>query len=124
MNSIAFGQIASKGDVTGRICFSEKAITKYSKAGKTILVKQFTTPDDSILIDKADGVLTKVGGLLSHAAVCAREYNKPCVINCIGFEISNKPKGLKSGKTLIKEGTMVTLNEGKVYLKGGENVCK
>lgn len=125
MDSIAFGQVASQGDVTGRICFSEGVMDKYQRAGdKAIIVKEFTTPEDSILIEKADGILTKVGGLLSHAAICAREYGKPCVINCIGFDISNKPKGLKTDKTLIKEGTMVTLNNGKIYLKGGKNVCK
>lgn len=125
MDSIAFGQVASEGDVSGRICFSEEAIEKYQRSGdKAIIVRQFTTPDDTILIAKADGILTKVGGLLSHAAVCAREYGKPCIINCIGFDISSKPKGLKTNKTLVKEGTMVTLNEGKIYLKGGQNVCK
>ena len=44
---VGFGQVASKGDVTGRICFSEKAIEKYQRKGdKTIIVTQFTTPDD------------------------------------------------------------------------------
>lgn len=123
MDNIAFGQVASKGDVTGRICFSEVSIAKYKRAGeKTIFVKKFTVPEDTPTIEKSDGVLTKVGGLLSHAAVSAREYGKPCIINCLGFQIT--PKGLICDGRMIREGSTITMltkpcepGKGYIYYK-------
>lgn len=120
MDKIGFGQPASKGTATGKFFMSVGDVIKYSELGeKVILVKSHTTPEDSIAIRKSVGVITKVGGLVSHAAICSREYSKPCIINCLGFEI--KPKGLNTENGLIKEGTMITINAntGNIYLKGG-----
>ncbi len=45
-----------------------------------ILVTTMTTPDFVPLMKRAGGIVTDVGGLLSHAAIVSRELGKPCVI--------------------------------------------
>ena len=122
MKKITYGQAASEGTVSGKIYFTTDDIIEHSKLGeKVILVKKYTTPEDTLAIQYADGVMTEVGGLMSHAAICAREFNKPCIINCIGIDIDEKAKHLNTIDSSYIEGTMVTLDcyTGNVYMKGG-----
>ena len=46
-----------------------------------ILVCENTYPEMLPLISKAKGIVTYVGGLLSHPAIVAREFGIPCVLN-------------------------------------------
>jgi len=56
---------------------------KKSKVFNTgdILVSGMTRPEFLPLMKKAGGFVTDSGGILSHAAIVAREMKKPCVIN-------------------------------------------
>lgn len=49
-----------------------------------ILVAPFTEPGWTPLFPRLSGVVTEVGGLLSHAAVISREFNLPAVLNVPG----------------------------------------
>jgi pyruvate,water dikinase len=49
------------------------------KAGN-VLVAPMTTPAWTPLLAMAAGVVTDIGGLLSHASIIAREYGIPAVI--------------------------------------------
>ena len=44
-----------------------------------ILVAKITTPAWTTLLALASGVVTDVGGLLSHSSIVAREYHIPAV---------------------------------------------
>jgi pyruvate, water dikinase len=44
-----------------------------------VLVCRMTTPDYLPLMQKAAAIVTDVGGILSHAAIVARELGKPCL---------------------------------------------
>lgn len=57
-----------------------------------IFVCSMTHPDDLPLIKKCAAVVTDEGGILSHAAIIARELKKPCII---GTKIATKV--LKNG---------------------------
>jgi phosphohistidine swiveling domain-containing protein len=46
-----------------------------------ILVARVTTPDLVGLMKKSAGIVTDQGGILSHAAIIARELGKPCVVD-------------------------------------------
>ncbi len=46
-----------------------------------ILVSETTSPELMDAIRKAGAIVTDVGGLLSHAAITARELNIPCIVN-------------------------------------------
>ncbi|MDA8211062.1 MAG: PEP-utilizing enzyme [Clostridia bacterium] len=48
-----------------------------------ILIAPFTTPAWTPLFSKIKGVCTDSGGMLAHAAICAREYNIPSVVGTI-----------------------------------------
>ena len=52
----------------------------------------------------ASGVVTEIGGLLSHGAVVAREFGLPCVV------------GVRGATTRIKSGSIVRVegDTGKV----------
>ena len=71
-----------------------------------ILVTSTTRPDFVPIMKKAAAFVTNEGGLLSHAAIVARELKKPCVI---GTKLSTK---------IFKDGDMVEVdaNNGIVRL--------
>ena len=48
-----------------------------------ILITAFTDPGWTPVLARVGGVVTEVGGLLSHAAVIGREYGIPAVLNLI-----------------------------------------
>jgi pyruvate,water dikinase len=45
-----------------------------------ILVCEVTTPEYVPLLQKAGAIVTDQGGILSHAAIVARELHKPCIV--------------------------------------------
>ena len=74
------GQAASGGCVRGTI----RIVTKLADAGRLapgeILVTRATTPPWTPLFQTAAAVVTDSGGVLSHCAVIAREYQIPAVV--------------------------------------------
>ena len=66
-----------------------------------ILVTTMTTPDFVPLMQKASAVVTDIGGLLSHAAIISREFNKPCII------------GTKIATKVLKDGDEVEVDADK-----------
>jgi len=117
---IAKGLPASPGAATGQIVFSAKEAEFWaSKGKKVILVRHETSPEDIIGMVAAEGILTALGGMTSHAAVVARGMGKCCVAGCSAASIEGKQLSLLiSGKTVIyKEGDIITLDgsTGNVY---------
>ncbi len=72
------GLPASQGLAHGYITTFVK--TAAEKPGPFILLRPQTVPDDLAGIAGAVGVLTEVGGKTSHAAVVARDMNKPAIV--------------------------------------------
>jgi pyruvate,water dikinase len=74
------GQAASKGVVTA----TARVIKDLSEAERLqpgeILVCKMTAPPWTPLFAIAAAVVTDSGGVLSHSAICAREYAIPCVV--------------------------------------------
>ncbi|XP_069758243.1 rifampicin phosphotransferase-like [Narcine bancroftii] len=52
------------------------------------------------------GLITEIGGLLSHGAVVAREYGMACIVSC-----KNATSLLRSGDTVILNGTKGTVQK-------------
>jgi pyruvate,water dikinase len=73
-----------------------------------ILVASITTPAWTPLFAMAAGVVTDIGGALSHSSIVAREYGIPAVL---GTGIATKR--IRSGQTITVDGTTgtVTLHE-------------
>ena len=76
-----------------------------------ILVTSMTRPDFVPLMKKASAVITDEGGITSHAAIVARELNKPCII------------GTKNATKVLKTGDKVELrlNHGVVKILKQKN---
>jgi phosphohistidine swiveling domain-containing protein len=47
---------------------------------EAIIVTSMTTPSLMVAVEKASGIVTDEGGILSHAAIVSRELGIPCVI--------------------------------------------
>lgn len=65
-----------------------------------ILVTSFTDPSWTPLFVSIKGLVTEVGGLMTHGAVIAREYGLPAVVG-----VENATKLIKDGKRIRVHGT-------------------
>ncbi|MFH0970398.1 MAG: PEP/pyruvate-binding domain-containing protein [Candidatus Diapherotrites archaeon] len=90
------GQPAYKGKVTGkvRIIQSKDKLNLFQEG--EILVTEMTHPDFVPVMRMARAIITDEGGITSHAAIVARELNKPCII---GTNVATKI--LKDGDEII-----------------------
>ncbi len=70
-----------------------------------ILVTSFTDPSWTPLFVSIKGLVTEVGGLMTHGAVIAREYGIPAVI------------GVESATKLIKDGERIRVNGTEGYVE-------
>jgi len=71
----------------------------------TILVANTTHPNYLPAMQKAAAFVTNEGGIISHAAIVARELKKPCVV------------GTKHATKILKDGDLVEVDAGKGVVK-------
>ncbi|MDQ5950684.1 MAG: pyruvate, water dikinase, partial [Patescibacteria group bacterium] len=86
------GQVACVGKVSGkvRIILKKDEISNFLEG--EVLVSYMTMPAFMPAMKKASAFVTDEGGVTCHAAIIAREMNKPCII---GTKIATK--ALKDG---------------------------
>jgi pyruvate,water dikinase len=65
-----------------------------------ILVTKFTDPSWTPLFVSVKGLVTEVGGLMTHGAVIAREYGLPAVMS-----VADATKRIKDGQRIRINGT-------------------
>lgn len=70
-----------------------------------ILVASTTLPQYNTTLTKARGIITDEGGILTHAAVCSREFKIPGIV------------GVKIATKVLKNGDMVEMDAGKGSIK-------
>jgi phosphoenolpyruvate synthase/pyruvate phosphate dikinase len=70
-----------------------------------ILVTAFTDPSWTPLFVSIKGLVTEVGGLMTHGAVIAREYGLPAVV------------GVENATSLIKDGQRIRVNGTDGYVE-------
>lgn len=70
-----------------------------------ILVTPFTDPSWTPLFVSIKGLVTEVGGLMTHGAVIAREYGLPAVV------------GVENATGLIKDGQRIRVNGTEGYIE-------
>jgi pyruvate,water dikinase len=70
-----------------------------------ILVTSFTDPSWTPLFISIKGLVTEVGGLMTHGAVVAREYGLPAVV------------GVENATRLIKDGQRIRVNGTDGYIE-------
>ncbi len=113
------GLPASPGAACGRIVFSPQDAEEWVARGeKVILVRRETTPEDLGGMHVAEGILTAMGGMTSHAAVVCRGMGKCCVAGCASISVDKHLKVCAIGDLLLREGDVITLDgsTGEVML--------
>jgi len=98
------GVAASPGQVTAaaRVLHGPEDFG-YMQAGD-VLVAEMTTPAWTPLFAMAAGIVTDVGGPLSHGSIVAREYGIPAVL---GTGVATQR--IQSGRTVTVDGTVGTV---------------
>ncbi|HEY3498649.1 MAG TPA: rifamycin-inactivating phosphotransferase [Polyangiaceae bacterium] len=98
------GLAVSGGTVEGRARVVSKLEDADLRAGD-ILVTAYTDPSFSPLFVAARGLVTEVGGLMTHGAVIAREYGLPAVV------------GVEHATRLIRDGQRIRVNGTDGYVE-------
>lgn len=114
---IAKGVAASPGVTTGRIVFDPERAVEWSERGEdVILVRRETSPEDVHGMGASRGILTTLGGLMSHAAVVARSWGIPAVVGVEGVQLGGD--SMTIGPTVLREGDLISIDgeRGHVYL--------
>lgn len=103
------GSVAYKGKVKGtvRIILDPTKADHFQRGD--ILVTGMTRPEYLPIMHKAAAFVTDAGGILSHAAITARELKKPCVI---GTQIASK---------VLKDGDVVEVDADNGIVKKVEH---
>ena len=97
--------IFQEGDYYGQTVNVASRIAEYARPGE-VLVAEATAPPWTPLFATAAAVVTDVGGVLSHCAVVAREYQIPAVV------------GTGTATTTIRDGQLLEVDgdEGVVRI--------
>lgn len=103
-DALVSGQTGSPGMVSGPVCIVRPDKLDADFPDGSVLVCEVTTPNYVPLMQKASAIVTDQGGILSHAAIVARELKKPCIVGT-----GEATKKLHNGQTVL-----VNANEGIV----------
>ncbi len=96
---------ANKGIIRGKVRLAlTPADSARLKVGE-ILVCAMTSPDYLSAMKRAAAYVTDEGGVLSHAAIIAREFNKPCIV------------GTKIATKVLKDGDWVEVDANKGIIR-------
>ncbi len=98
------GLSVSSGVIEGRARVVLKLEEAHLEDGD-ILVTAFTDPSWTPLFVSIKGLVTEVGGLMTHGAVIAREYGLPAVV------------GVENATILIKDGQRIRVHGTEGYVE-------
>ena len=117
---VATGLPASPGGATGQVVFSaDEAVQVAADGTPVILVRRETTPEDIHGMKAAEGILTELGGMTSHAAVVARGMGVCAITGCNALSIDYAAgTAITADGVTIKRGDVITLDgtAGEVML--------
>ena len=89
------GRVACSGEVTGRArIVGTNDGKEYDIEAGDIIVTIMAQPSQHSMLCRCAGIVTDEGGILSHAAIVARELNIPCVVGT-GDATRHIPEGAK-----------------------------
>ncbi|MBI3032720.1 hypothetical protein HYY69_04555 [Candidatus Woesearchaeota archaeon] len=99
------GMSASPGYAKARVRILKNPADIQNETHDFILVASMTTPEFIVAMQKALAIVTDEGGITCHAAIVAREMNKPCVI------------GTKLASKVLKDGMIVEVDADRGIIK-------
>src|SRR5262249_26236341 len=104
---------------TGRAAFDSASASRQAAAGDpVILVRPDTSTADVAGFAVAAGIVTAQGGRTAHAAVVARQMNKPCVVGCKALNVDPQSRAAHYEGGTIGESEWISIDgdNGAVYL--------
>jgi pyruvate,orthophosphate dikinase len=116
--AVAKGLNAGPGGAVGHIALDSATAIAMAAQGKTvILVRKETNPDDLGGMLASKGVLTKLGGRTSHAALVARQYGIPTICGCGALDINDAARTVSMNGKTFAEGDIISIDGtlGEVY---------
>jgi len=82
--------------IRGKIEVVKNKKDYYKIKNDVILIVKEATPDLTIVINKIKAIITEVDNKLCHAAIIAREFNKPILMG-----VEDATKKFKTGEEII-----------------------
>jgi pyruvate, orthophosphate dikinase len=108
---LASGIAASPGVGVGVLCCDPDEAARLAQSGThVVLVRAETSPSDVHGIVGAAGLVTSLGGAVSHAAVVARGWGIPAVTGVKAIEVVES--GIRVDGRFIASGTIITVDGG------------
>jgi pyruvate,orthophosphate dikinase len=120
----ARGTGAAAGVAVGRAAFDSSAAQRFAADGNpVILVRHDTSTADVAGFSASAGILTAAGGRTSHAALVARQMDKPCVVGCEALRVDEGNRQGRLADARIAEGDWLSIDggSGEVFL-GQRNI--
>ncbi len=109
--AITRGLPASPGAASGKLVLSpEKAVAMANEGMAVVLVRNETSPNDVEAMHAARAVLTRRGGMTSHAADIARAIGRPCIVGARFIELDLESGTMKVGQRVYKTGDEITID--------------
>jgi len=99
------GQTAMSGKVFGKVLIALRPSDAEKIKEGEVLVCSMTSPDYLSAMKKSAAIITDEGGVLSHAAIVAREMKKPCIIKT------------KIATQVLKDGDLVEVDANNGIIK-------
>lgn len=104
--ALVTGQAGSSGSAKGKVCIVDPNNLDVDFPESGILVCEVTTPNYVPLMQKASAIVTDQGGILSHAAIVARELHKPCIVGT-----GNATQKLKNNEIVLVDADKGTVTK-------------
>jgi len=113
-------KVSGKGEVIGPVQIINDAAEIGRFTSGNILVARFTDPTWTPLFRRARGLITEVGGWLSHSAIVAREYGLTAVVGVTGAL-----NCLQTGQLvrLAEDGTVEALATRRMHQRAAVSVA-
>ena len=112
---------AGPGAATGKVVFNPlvaEEIKQKDPNARLILVRKETTPEDLRGMKAAQGILTAVGGVSSHAALVSRQMGKVCIVGAGELDIDYSKGTVAVNGRAVRENEDISIDgfTGEVFV--------
>ena len=115
---LAEGLAASPGRAVGVVCTDiDETLARAGRGEPVVLIRRETSPADVAGMAEAAGLVTTLGGIVSHAAVVARSWGIPAVVGAAAIEV--RADGIAVAGSLVAAGETVTVDGDRGLLLRG-----
>ena len=115
---LAGGLAASPGRAVGVLCTGiDETLDRAGRGEPVVLIRRETSPADVAGMAEAAGLVTTLGGIVSHAAVVARSWGIPAVVGAASIEV--RADGITVAGSHVASGETVTVDGDRGLLLRG-----